>query len=99
MRVTDSRLRHEFFTVKFKHSLHGLPSQALQARNIETRAARTSATSIEAIGSRCSTVTLPSGCHRLGSLGPKSTTPGAPVAAARCDTPESLPTKAVAIDA
>ena len=36
----------------------------------------------------------PSGRHRAGSVGPKITTPDAPTAAARCDTPESLPTNA-----
>ena len=36
----------------------------------------------------------PNGRHRAGSVGPKITTPGAPTAAARCDTPESLPTNA-----
>ena len=35
-----------------------------------------------------------SGRHRAGSVGPKITTPDAPAAAARCDTPESTPTKA-----
>ncbi len=35
----------------------------------------------------------PRGPHRAGSVGPKITTPDAPTAAARCDTPESLPTK------
>jgi len=32
-------------------------------------------------------------------VAPKSTTPGVPVAAARCETPESLPTNAVALEA
>ena len=34
------------------------------------------------------------GRHRAGSVGPKITTPDAPTAAARCETPESLPTNA-----
>ena len=38
----------------------------------------------------------PSGRHRAGSVGPKIARPGVPTAAARCETPESLPTKATA---
>src|SRR5258708_6988957 len=45
------------------------------------------------ISFRPSTTTRPSGRHRARSLGPNITTPGASAAAARCDTPESLPTK------
>ena len=51
------------------------------------------------MGSRLRTSICPpapgdSGRHRAGSVGPKITTPDAPAAAARCDTPESTPTKA-----
>src|ERR1700688_3715948 len=54
---------------------------------------------MESIGSRLRIRMLasppgPNGRHRAGSVGPKMTTPGAPTAAARCDTPESLPTNA-----
>ncbi len=64
-------------------------------------ASATSPTSIESMGSRLRTRTLasplgPIGRHRTGSVGPKTTTPGAPTAAARCDTPESFPTNPAA---
>ena len=61
--------------------------------------AATSSASMESMGSRLRTSICPrapgaSGRHRAGSVGPKITTPDAPAAAARCDTPESTPTKA-----
>jgi len=56
---------------------------------------------MESIGSRLRMRMLasppgPMGRHRAGSVGPKITTPDAPTAAARCETPESLPTNAEA---